>query len=224
MLLQQTAHGAIQFAVYEEFKHVAARFAQTDSQSDRQLTSLEVSAYGALSKLVAAVSTYPTQASQQQQQQQHGGESNPSVFHESNISSPVSSTECACRLWHTDGHYMLLWCSWVLFTVLRSLLQVVRSRLQQRFDTGRTLVYGSTWETVQLTWTREGLAGFYKGLFPSLLRVIPQSAITLVVYERLLHILNDYADQGAREAALKSKALTDDMRPLVIAQDSHAEQ
>ncbi len=70
------------------------------------------------------------------------------------------------------------------------LLQVVRSRLQQRFDTGRTLVYRTTWEAVTLTWTREGFLGFYKGLVPSLLRVMPQSAITLVVYENILRVIS----------------------------------
>jgi len=35
----------------------------------------------------------------------------------------------------------------------------------------------------------EGVRGFYKGLGPALLRVMPQSAITLVVYENLLSLL-----------------------------------
>jgi hypothetical protein len=60
--LQQTAHGAIQFAAYEELKHLAGRAgAGGPSSPDRTLSSAEVSAYGAASKFLAAVSTYPTQ-------------------------------------------------------------------------------------------------------------------------------------------------------------------
>jgi solute carrier family 25 folate transporter 32 len=76
---------------------------------------------------------------------------------------------------------------------------VVRARLQQRFDAGRALVYGSSWEALVLTWQREGIVGFYKGLLPSLLRTMPQSAITLTVYERLLQLLQSEA--GGAEAA-----------------------
>lgn len=37
----------------------------------------------------------------------------------------------------------------------------------------------------------EGAAGFYKGLKPSLLRVVPATGITLVIYEHLQHFLID---------------------------------
>jgi hypothetical protein len=67
---------------------------------------------------------------------------------------------------------------------------VIRSRLQQRAE-GRALVYTSSWQAVRLTWQREGLPGFYKGLAPSLMRVMPQSAITLMVYEGLLRLLDE---------------------------------
>jgi hypothetical protein len=121
--------------------------------------------------------------------------------------------------------------------------QVVRSRIQQRFEAGRALVYHTTREAVVLTWQREGLAGFYKGLAPSLLRVMPQSAITLAVYEGLLQWMNADASgeaggrSGAREEAAAAaergaaggarparRQLTDGMRPLVVAADSQAEQ
>jgi hypothetical protein len=61
LVLQQTLHGAIQFAAYEELKHFAASTAVPEGASARDLNSLEVSAYGATSKMVAAISTYPTQ-------------------------------------------------------------------------------------------------------------------------------------------------------------------
>lgn len=65
----------------------------------------------------------------------------------------------------------------------------MRSRLQQRHDLGRTRAYRSALEVVKLTWRGEGVRGFYKGLGPALIRVMPQSAVTLVVYENVLRWL-----------------------------------
>jgi solute carrier family 25 folate transporter 32 len=171
-LVLQTAHGAIQFAAYEELKHLAARAGQAPGSPDRSLTSAEVSLYGAASKFLAAVSTYPT--------------------------------------------------------------QVVRSRLQQRSE-GRSLVYSSSWQAVAVTWQREGLAGFYKGLLPSLLRVMPQSAITLMVYEGVVKLLEQQQgtdgdgsqqqqQQQQQSQQRRPASLTDRMSPLVIAADTQAEQ
>eukprot|EP00890_Picochlorum_soloecismus_P001380 jgi/Picsp_1/2242/NSC_05706-R1_mitochondrial folate transporter carrier-like len=67
--------------------------------------------------------------------------------------------------------------------------QVVRSRLQQRMDT-RKLKYAGFVNTVRVILRREGLSGFYKGVFPNLLRVMPQSAVTFLVYEATLRILS----------------------------------
>jgi len=68
--------------------------------------------------------------------------------------------------------------------------QVVRSRLQQRMDT-RKLKYAGFVNTVRVIMRREGLRGFYKGVFPNLLRVMPQSAVTFLVYEATLRIIDD---------------------------------
>lgn len=162
-LVLQTTHGAVQFAIYEELKWLASGSAQLpwllqrsrdaaggksgeqerdDDQVDgpgdvrrprRQLTSVELSVYGALSKFCAQVTTYPA--------------------------------------------------------------QVVRSRLQQRHDESRARLYSNGLAVARLTWRHEGLLGFYKGLVPSLLRVMPQSAITLVVYENVTRWLNDLQQQ-----------------------------
>ena len=49
--------------------------------------------------------------------------------------------------------------------------------------------------TVATMWAREGPAGFYRGFGANLLRVAPQSAVTLAAYEHALRVL------GALEAA-----------------------
>ena len=147
------SHGAIQFVVYEELKWLAAAGyehpawltngeAPTSKRTQRQVSSSEITAAGALSKLAASVVTYP--------------------------------------------------------------FQVVRARLQQRQT--RALRYVSGMQVVRLTLRREGVQGLYKvlqllhvgdvilhtttqGLVPSMLRVMPQSAITLLVYESVLRSL-----------------------------------
>lgn len=50
-------------------------------------------------------------------------------------------------------------------------------------------MYQSALDVVKLTWRGEGVRGFYKGLGPALLRTLPQSAVTLVVYENVLKLL-----------------------------------
>lgn len=192
LVRQQTTHGALQFAAYEELKALASGRGGGPGGEPRALGSGEVSVYGAASKLLAAVATYPA--------------------------------------------------------------QVVRSRLQQRSE-GRALVYSSSWQAARLTWAREGLGGFYKGLAPSLARVMPQSAITLAVYEGIVALLERQAGRGAGAGAAGAQlgggeeggddggghacaaqrqqrqwrpdprpSLTDKMTPLLVAADAQAEQ
>ncbi len=40
------------------------------------------------------------------------------------------------------------------------------------------------------TYRREGVRGFYKGLLPGNLRVLPSVCITFVVYENIVHFLH----------------------------------
>ncbi|TKY62959.1 Calcium-binding mitochondrial carrier protein SCaMC-1 [Spatholobus suberectus] len=63
-------------------------------------------------------------------------------------------------------------------------LQVVRTRMQaQRSYKGMTDVFRKTME-------REGFRGFYKGIFPSLLKVVPAASITYMVYESMKKCLD----------------------------------
>ena len=71
-------------------------------------------------------------------------------------------------------------------------LQVVRSRIQQRQDTYRGVRYESSWRSVQVILRREGVQGLYKGLVPNVLRVMPQSAITFLVYEKVMQLLDKH--------------------------------
>jgi len=67
--------------------------------------------------------------------------------------------------------------------------QVLRSRLQQRMDI-RELKYTGLLDVLGSTLRREGVRGLYKGLVPNLIRVMPQSAVTFLVYETVLHAID----------------------------------
>ncbi|XP_071942176.1 solute carrier family 25 member 32-like [Antedon mediterranea] len=64
--------------------------------------------------------------------------------------------------------------------------QVVRSRLQDRHTT-----YSGTLDAITKTYRKERWRGFYKGMFPNLLRVTPACCITFVVYENMTYYLKN---------------------------------
>lgn len=66
--------------------------------------------------------------------------------------------------------------------------QVIKSRIQQRLVNG-TPVYKGFIDCVQKIIKNEGMGGFYKGFVANLLRVAPQSAITLLIYEQVKNSL-----------------------------------
>ena len=57
------------------------------------------------------------------------------------------------------------------------------SRLQAQGTSGHPRVYKSPWEAVQVTFQTEGPKGFYKGLGPTLLKVVPAVSLSYVTYE-----------------------------------------
>ncbi|KAK2732682.1 hypothetical protein FQN57_002578 [Myotisia sp. PD_48] len=64
--------------------------------------------------------------------------------------------------------------------------QVLRARLQT-YDARGT--YKGVGDVIVQTWRNEGVSGFYKGLGPNLLRVLPSTWVTFLVYENVRHYL-----------------------------------
>ena len=161
---QQVSHGAIQFMVYEELKRLVARGPESQA---RTLTSLEITLIGAASKLFATLSTYPLAVRQ----------STGSAF-----SSRTSSVHARSDTVLAELHRSLI----VEAHAGACLLQVIRSRLQQRQQAGRLVLYKDGWTALRSTLRREGVGGLYKGVVPNVLRVLPSSALTLLIYEKLM--------------------------------------
>ncbi len=65
----------------------------------------------------------------------------------------------------------------------------MRARLQQRQAHNRAVQYRDGLATFKLIMQRESTGGLYKGLVPNVLRVMPQSAITFLVYEKVMQLL-----------------------------------
>ncbi|KAJ1977225.1 mitochondrial FAD carrier protein flx1 [Dimargaris verticillata] len=68
--------------------------------------------------------------------------------------------------------------------------QVVRTRLQNQVT---ALQYHGVMDTVTKVYRNESLMGFYKGLAPNVVRVLPGTCITFVIYETLIHYFQQHA-------------------------------
>ena len=81
--------------------------------------------------------------------------------------------------------------------------QVLRARLQQRREASAAAAPAAAeeagaWRTLRGLLQREGLRGLYKGWVPNVLRVLPSSALTFLVYEKASQAL----DAGRTEARM----------------------
>ncbi|WFD35080.1 hypothetical protein MCUN1_001929 [Malassezia cuniculi] len=63
-------------------------------------------------------------------------------------------------------------------------LNLVRTRLQAAGTPAHPVMYKSFWDAAFQTYQREGFFGFYRGLVPSLAKVVPAVSISYVVYEQ----------------------------------------
>jgi solute carrier family 25 (mitochondrial folate transporter), member 32 len=82
-------------------------------------------------------------------------------------------------------------------TVVTYPYQVVRTRMQDRPPVGQVHRYATTWATVSLTWRAEGVRGFYRGIIPGALRVMPNTAIVFMTYEKVLKAINSSSSSSS---------------------------
>lgn len=68
-----------------------------------------------------------------------------------------------------------------------------------------THLYPNIPTCIRLTWAHEGARGFYKGLAPNAVRIIPGTCVTFVVYENMSWALRRAAERkGERERETQS--------------------
>lgn len=87
-----------------------------------------------------------------------------------------------------------LWMSSLSKTIAATLTypyQVVKTRVQN-YQSVNSVQYNGVIDTIGKIYKLEGLMGFYKGLTPSIVRVLPGTCITFGVYEYLSQMFRDY--------------------------------
>lgn len=62
-------------------------------------------------------------------------------------------------------------------------INVLRTRLQSQGTAIHPPVYSGIWDVTLKTFKGEGVKGFYRGITPNLLKVVPAVSITYVVYD-----------------------------------------
>jgi solute carrier family 25 (mitochondrial phosphate transporter), member 23/24/25/41 len=62
-------------------------------------------------------------------------------------------------------------------------MNLVRTRMQASGSPGHPQRYTGPMDVAMKTWEREGWRGFYRGLVPTLAKVVPAVSISYVVYE-----------------------------------------
>jgi len=67
---------------------------------------------------------------------------------------------------------------------------VLRRKMQMQGFNSSHPVYGSTWNAARTVWKQETWRGFYKGLIPNYLKVVPAISISFVTYEECKKLLN----------------------------------
>ena len=60
---------------------------------------------------------------------------------------------------------------------------LIRTRLQAAGTPAHPTTYAGFWDAVHKTYRSEGMVGFYRGLVPTLAKVVPAVSISYVVYE-----------------------------------------
>lgn len=90
----------------------------------------------------------------------------------------------------TTEYLVMAASSKVTATVATYPYQVLRSRLQDR-QTRDT--YKGVWDCMKKIYAAEGGVGFYKGLAPNIIRVLPGTCITFLVYENLSQYFKAHA-------------------------------
>ena len=68
-------------------------------------------------------------------------------------------------------------------------IDVIKSKLQTDGFTAATRQYSSALDCARQTFAKEGVAGFFKGFTPCILRAAPANAVTFLGFEMAMRLL-----------------------------------
>jgi len=122
-------------------------------------------------------------------------------FHYARAQRAVESTSLIKRFENSLGYLTIGAISKIVASGVTYPLQVMKSRMQQPSsfveltNTGDVRVvkrdYTGLVATAQKMWEQEGIASFFKGAIPNAMRVAPSAAVTFLVYESIMDILQN---------------------------------
>eukprot|EP00536_Pseudo-nitzschia_multiseries_P012406 jgi/Psemu1/260561/estExt_Genewise1Plus.C_4730012 len=120
-------------------------------------------------------------------------------FHYAKAQRSTESSSVVKRFEDSLGYLTMGAISKMAASTITYPMQVVKSRIQQPSssieltNTGDVRVvrrnYTGLVSTMQKMWRHEGITGFFKGAIPNAVRVAPNAAVTFLVYESVLDML-----------------------------------
>eukprot|EP01041_Mallomonas_annulata_P007169 gene7169-14599_t len=161
-----TSNGAIQFAIYENFKSISLSIkrekALHNNKSDnnnkiKDQSAVESMVMGGASKILASLLTYPYQVVKSRLQQRI------------RIDIPSPSPSYGVRS-----------------ASERTINVSVNVNTQ---SSSMHTQYRGTFDCLVKIWRYEGIRGIFKGIVPHCLRVVPSAALTLLIYEESLKFI-----------------------------------
>ncbi|KXS21714.1 mitochondrial carrier [Gonapodya prolifera JEL478] len=107
-----------------------------------------------------------------------------------------SDSDSASSLSSTSSEVPILLAAGTVSSTLASLvtypLQLCRIRMQAQGTTGHNVVYRSSWDCFKQTYREGGVRALYRGLPVSLLKCVPNTSLSFVVYELTRKISQQY--------------------------------
>lgn len=116
------------------------------------------------------------------------------------LQAPPSSVDTSMVKLSNAEYIVMSGVSKVAAILLTYPYQVVRSRIQNH---ATSHIYPNISTCIRVTYTQEGLRAFYKGLVPNLVRILPGTCVTFVVYENVSWALKGLARRRMQKQQLQ---------------------
>ncbi len=116
------------------------------------------------------------------------------------LQAPPSSVDTSMMKLSNAEYIVMSGVSKVAAILLTYPYQVVRSRIQNH---ATSHIYPNISTCIRVTYTQEGLRAFYKGLVPNLVRILPGTCVTFVVYENVSWALKGLARRRMQKQQLQ---------------------
>ncbi|KAI1318970.1 hypothetical protein EDD11_005404 [Mortierella claussenii] len=185
------SHGAIQFMAYEQLKYwrQEAKQKRWEKQFLEEVGEKRITPVNASSRIEGAALLT----------QEMGGSSMDPKTLEELRELRLMEQKHDWETLSTVEYLCMAASSKVAATVATYPYQVLRSRLQMMSNPQSEVVYTGVMDCIRKIKRAEGILGFYKGVAPNVIRVLPGTCITFLVYETVSAWCRNHAQYGLDE-------------------------